>query len=88
MERNKRNRKIHYAIFRDLTLDFEWFVKSNKVIFPYFCDRFRKLKKFFSALGPIIFLHFWQICQNEMSHLFENGSKCFNRIQITLASRI
>ena len=27
-----------------------------------------------SVFGPIIFLHCWQIYQNEMSHFFENGS--------------
>ena len=35
---------------------------------------FIKLKCFFSAVFGPIFVHFWQIFQNEMSHIFENGS--------------
>ena len=26
------------------------------------------------------FLHFWQICQKEMSHFFENGSLVFLKV--------
>ena len=75
MECNKRNRKIRYAIFRDSNLKklSEYlFLQSN--IFMYFCDRFSKLKCFFRFLDRY-FLHLWQICLNEMSHFFENGSR-------------
>ena len=44
---------------------------------------FIKLKKFFlSVFGPI-FLHFWQIFQNEMLHFFENGSTTIAHFLLT-----
>ena len=56
MECNKRNRNIRYAIFRDSNLKklSEYLVLQSS-IFLYFCDRFSKLKRFFSVFGPIIF---------------------------------
>ena len=77
MECNKRNRNMRYAIFRDSNLKklSEYLVVQSN-IFLYFSDRFSKLKMFFPFLDPL-FLHCWQICQNEMSHFFENGSSVF-----------
>ena len=77
MECNKRNRNIRYAIFRDSDLKkiSEYLVLQSN-IFRYFCDRFSKLKMFFPFLDRY-FLHFWEICQNEMSHFFDNGSLAF-----------
>ena len=56
MECNKRKRIIRYAIFRDSNLKklSEYFIRQSN-IFLYFCDRFSKLKSFFSVFGPIIF---------------------------------
>ena len=74
MECNKRNRNIDYAIFRDSNFEklSEYLVLQSN-IFLYFCDKFRKLKILIPFLGRY-FLHFWQICQNNMTHFFENGS--------------
>ena len=56
MECNKRNRNIRYAIFRDSNLKklSEYLVLQSS-IFLYFCDRFSKLKMFFSVFGPLFF---------------------------------
>ena len=56
MERNKRSRNIHYAIFRDLNSEklSEYLVLQSNIVL-YFCDRFSKLKRFFPVFGPIIF---------------------------------
>ena len=56
MECNKRNRKIRYAISRDSNLKklSEYLVLQSN-IFMYFCDRFSKLKIFFSVYGPLFF---------------------------------
>ena len=59
MECNKRNRNIRYAICRYSNLKklSEYLVLQSN-IFQYFCDRFSKLKRFFSVFGPIIFYIF------------------------------
>ena len=74
MECNKRNPNIRYAIFRGSNFKklSEYLVLQFN-IFLYFCDRFSKLKYLFLFLDRY-FLYFWQICQNEMSHFFENDS--------------
>ena len=74
MKCNKRNRNIRYTIFRDSNLKklSEYLVLQFK-IFLYFCDGFGKLKRVFFRFWARYFLHFRQICQNEMSHFFENG---------------
>ena len=56
MECNKRSRNIRYAIFRDSNLKklSEYLVLQSN-IFLYFCDRFSKLKMFFSVFGPLFF---------------------------------
>ena len=59
MERNKRNRNILYAIFTDWhskKLSKYLVLQSN--ILPYFCNRFRKLKRFFTVLDPLCFYIF------------------------------
>ena len=70
MECNKRNRNIRYAIFRDSNLKklSEYLVLQSN-IFLYFCDIFSILSSFFHFWNHY-FLHFLQICQNEMSHFF------------------
>ena len=54
MECNKRNRNIRYAIFRDSNLKklTEYLVLQSS-IFLYFCDRFSKLKTFFTFLADL-----------------------------------
>ena len=57
MECNKRNRNIRYAIFRDSNLKkLSEYLALQSNIFPYFCDRFSKLKRFFSFVGRIIYI--------------------------------
>ena len=53
--------------------NFKCFAKWNEISFLCNGELFSKLKRFFSIFRPI-FLHFWQICPNEMSSFFENGS--------------
>ena len=56
MEFNKRNRNIRYAIFRDSNLKkFSEYLVLLSNIFLYFCDRFSKLKIFFSVFGQLFF---------------------------------
>ena len=56
MEFNKRNRNIRYAIFRDSNLKkFSEYLVLQSNIFLYFCDRFSKLKIFFSVFGQLFF---------------------------------
>ena len=56
MECNKHNRDIHYAIFSDLNLKkLSEYLALQSNIFLYFCDRFSKLKMFFSVFGPLFF---------------------------------
>ena len=59
MECNKRNLNIPYAIFRDSNLKklTEYLVLQSN-IFLYFCDRFSKLKMFFSLFWTVIFYSF------------------------------
>ena len=74
MECNKRKRNIRYAIFRDPNLKkLSDYLVLQSDIFLYYCDKFSKLKMFFCILNRY-FLYSWPICQNEMSHFFENGS--------------
>ena len=56
MECSKCNRNVRYAIFRDSNLKklSEYLVLQSN-IFLYFCDRFSKLKMFFSVFGPLFF---------------------------------
>ena len=56
MECSKGNRNICYAIFRDSNLKklSEYLVLQYKILL-YFCDRFSKLKMFFSVFGPLFF---------------------------------
>ena len=74
MEGNRRNSNIAYAIFKDWNLKklSEYLVLQSN-IFLNFCDRFSKQKYVFPFLDRY-FLHFWQICENKISHFFENGS--------------
>ena len=59
MECKKRNRNIRYAIFRDSNLkELSEYLVLQSNIFLYFCDRFSKLKIFFSVLDGY-FLYFW-----------------------------
>ena len=55
MECNKRNRNIRYAIFKDSYLKKIEYLVLQSNIFLYFCDRFSKLKMFFSVFGPLFF---------------------------------
>ena len=55
MECNKCNRNVRYAIFRDSNLKnlSEYLVlQSNNL---YFCERFSRLKIFFSVFGLLFF---------------------------------
>ena len=54
MERNKRSRNIHYAIFRDSNSEklSEYLVLQSNIVL-YFCDSFSKLKMFFSVFRPL-----------------------------------
>ena len=84
MECKKRNRNIRYTIFRDLNLNRIFnlnrieFAKSNEIIFPYFCDRFSKIKRFFPFLDPLFFYIFGRFVK-----ILRMTLQCFNRIQIT-----
>ena len=84
MECKKRNRNIRYAIFRDLNLNRIFnlnrieFAKSNEIIFPYFCDRFSKIKSFFRFWTHYFFNIFGRFVK-----ILRRTLKCFNRIQIT-----
>ena len=72
VECNKRNRNIRYAIFRYLNLKklSEYLVLQSN-IFQYFCDRFSKLKKFFSVFGPIIFYIFGRFVKTKYPLFWE-----------------
>ena len=75
MECNKHNRNIRYAIFRDSNLNRISNVLLNRT--RSFSRTFViDLARFF-LFWTNYFLNFWQICQNEMSQFFENGSKIF-----------
>ena len=79
MKCNKRNCNTHYAIFRVSN----FFKKVNMLYCnPTFSRTFAVdlLSDLLSVFGPIIFLHCWQIFQNEMSHFFENGSPTLHYI--------
>ena len=78
MECNKRNRNIRYAIFRYSNLKklSEYLVLQSN-IFQYFCDRFSKLKRFFSVFESIIFYIFGRFVTKFLARnvpFFENGS--------------
>ena len=57
MECNKRNHDKRYAIFRDSNLKkLSEYLELQSNIFPYFCDRFSKLRRFFLPfLDPLFF---------------------------------
>ena len=90
MECNKCNRNIRYAIFRDSNLksNFECFAKSNEIIFPYFFDRFCKLKRLFPFLDPLFFKIFGRFVKTKCRTFLRMALKCFNRIQVTSRWRI
>ena len=77
MECSKRNRNIRYAIFRDSNLkELSEYLVLESNIFLYFCDRFSKLKRFYSVFEPIyIFGRFVKTKR----HFFENGSSTSRR---------
>ena len=52
MECNKRNRKNQRFEFKS---NLGCFAKSNEIFFSYFCDRFCKLKRFFSFFDLLFF---------------------------------
>ena len=70
MECNKRNRNIRYAIFRDSNLKklSEYLVLESN-IFLYFCDRFSKLKRFYSVFEPIIFIFLADLSKQNVTFL-------------------
>ena len=75
---DKSNRNKH-AIFRDSNLNRILNVLLNWIQhFSVLLWQISQTIKGFSVFGPIIFVHFWQICQKEMSHFFEKGSKVFS----------
>ena len=63
---------LHFFQRAKYKSSFECFAKSSEIVFYMNGKQFLKLKTFFFHFGPI-FLHFWQIFQNKMSHSFENG---------------
>ena len=72
MECNKRNQNIRYAIFRDSNLkklSEHLVLESN--IFLYFCDRFSKLKRFFSVFEPIIFMFLADLSKRNVALFWE-----------------
>ena len=75
IECNKRNHNIRYVIFRESNLNQILNVSLNwmRLFFIWMVNYLLNYKVLFSIFGPI-FLHFWQIFQNGMSHFFENGS--------------
>ena len=77
MECNRRNRNMRYVIFRDLNFKkLSEYLILQSYIFLYFLRQNLKTKKvIFPVFGThYYFSHFWQICQKEMPHFFENGS--------------
>ena len=73
---NKRNRNIRYAIFRESNLNQISSVLLNqmRLFFIWMVNYLSNWNVFFPAVFGPIFVHIWQIFQNEMSHIFENGS--------------
>ena len=83
MEFNKRNCNIRYAIFRDSNLIklSEYFVLQSN-IFLYFCDRFSRLKMFFSVFGPVFFIFLTDLSKRNVA-LF--GEWFYNVLYVAVA---
>ena len=84
MECNKRSRNIRYVIFRDSNLDqiSNVLLNQTRSFYPYFYDRYRKLKMFISIFGPITFLRFGRLVKLKCHTSLRMALICFSRIQI------
>ena len=72
MECNKRNRNICYANFAGSNLKkLSKYLVLQSNIFLYFCNRFSKLKMFFSVLGPLFFTFLADLSKQNVALFWE-----------------